>query len=574
MKLMTGARARRLRRGALIAVLMCGAAGAAMAAPATKGPDPRDAKIEALQQQLQMMNAEIEQLRSSGGASSERLDAMQAQLNSFAQAIADMKAQTETATADIATLKVVAPTSVTTTLNNARPTWQTADKRFSAQLRGVMMFDTTQYLQDSPNTNLSVDLRRGAGSGDTARARDLNSGTNFRRARFGIEGKAFQYFDYGFIMEFGGSGSEDAGHIHDLWLQYSPPQAASINGKIRVGAFEPIIGMSASVSTSSMAFIERPSPAEVARNYAAGDSRSAVQLFGNGDIGAGGDQGISAYWLASTALTGSTVGTLNSVGSFGTQPFDEQKAWIGRFAVAPHDGTNWLAHFGVNFQYVFRPADVLGPDTAGTRYPFRLRDRPETRTDGTRFVDTGDINTKDAWVLGLESGFQMQQFYVEGEYFRYAIDRYNSTLANPRFKGWYVQGSWVLTGEPRRYNQVSGAFDGPAVNFPFNPNAGTWGAWEVAARYSDLDLNFHQLTPSATAADLVTASSIRGGEQKIATVELNWYLNSVVMFKLGVSHVQINRLAPSANFGGGTYPIGSQIGQDFNVITLRSQLSF
>src|SRR5258708_5652662 len=233
MNLMTGAQARRLRRGALIAVLLCGAAGAAMAAPAAKGPDPRDAKIEALQQQLQMLNAEIDQLRSSGGASNERLDAMQAQLSGFAQAIADMKTQTETATADIATLKVVPPASVTTTLNNARPTWQTADKRFSAQLRGGMMFDTTQYFQDSANANLSIDTRRGAGAGDTARARDLNSGTNFRRARFGIEGKAFQYFDYGFILEFGGSGAEDAGHIHELWLQYAPPQAASINGKVK-----------------------------------------------------------------------------------------------------------------------------------------------------------------------------------------------------------------------------------------------------------------------------------------------------------------------------------------------------
>ncbi|HZZ35367.1 MAG TPA: porin, partial [Caulobacteraceae bacterium] len=361
-------------------------------------------------------------------------------------------------------------------------------------------------------------------------------------------------------------------HIHDLWLQYSPPQAKPINGKIKVGAFEPIIGLSASVSTSSMAFIERPSAAEVARNFAAGDSRSAIQLFGNGDIGAGGDQGLSAYWLASTAITGGTVGTFNSAAtSFNSQPFDEQKAWIGRFAVAPHDGTNWLAHFGVNYQYVFRPADALGPDAAGTRYPFQLRDRPESRTDGTRFVDTGSINAKSAWVLGLEAAFQMQQFYVEGEYFKYAVNRYQPTaLRNPRFDGWYVQGSWVLTGEPRRYNQVNGAFDGPAVNFPFNPNAGTWGAWELAARYSDLNLNYRE-GPPLTAP---TADTIRGGEQKIATIELNWYLNSVVMFKLGVSHVDIDRLAPSANFGGGTYPVGSQIGQDFNIVTLRSQLAF
>jgi len=565
--------ARRIAPGALVAVLMCG-----VAAPALAAADPRDAKIEALQQQLNDMNAELARLRSSGSVSSDRLDAMQAQMNAFGQALAELKSQSDSAAADIATLKVVPPASVTTTLANARPTFQTADKRFSASIRGVAMFDATHYFQDAANPNLSVDLRRGAGSGDTARARDLNSGTNFRRARFGVEGKAFEFFDYGFIFEYGGSGAEDAAHIHDMWLQYAPPQLKSINGKVKVGAFEPIIGLSASVSTSSMAFMERPASAEVARNFAAGDSRAAIQFAANGDLGSGQDQGISAFWLVSTALTGNQVSTLNSAASgFNTQTFDEQKAWIGRFAVAPHSGTDWLAHLGVNYQYVFQPADALGPDAApgSNRFPFQLRDRPETRTDATRFVDSGSISTDNAWVVGLEAAFQMRQFYIEGEYFKYAIDRAQPTaLEDPSFNGWYIQGSWVLTGEPRRYNQVNGAFDGPSVNFPFNPNAGTWGAWEIAARYSVLDLNFHELTPAATPADLVAASSIRGGEQRIFSLGLNWYVNSVVLFKLHYSHVEIDRLAPSANFGGGTYPIGSQIGQDFDLITLRSQLSF
>jgi phosphate-selective porin OprO/OprP len=41
--------------------------------------------------------------------------------------------------------------------------------------------------------------------------RDLNEGFNFRRARFGIDGKLFRDFDYSFIYEFGGSGQEDPG---------------------------------------------------------------------------------------------------------------------------------------------------------------------------------------------------------------------------------------------------------------------------------------------------------------------------------------------------------------------------
>ena len=282
------------------------------------------------------------------------------------------------------------------------------------------------------------------------------------------------------------------------------------------------------------------------------------------------------WWSASTALTGNTVGTLNSVGSFGSQPFGEQKAWIGRLAVAPHMGNDWLVHLGVNFQYVIDPTDTTGPDpvTGLHTTPVQFRDRIESRTDGTRFIDTGAINAKNASVLGLEAGFQMRNFYVEGEWFRYAIDRANSTLANPRFNGWYVEGSWVLTGEPRTYDRQNAVFNGPAVAFPFNPKAGTWGAWELAARYSDLDLNYHPLTASATTADLTAASSIRGGEQKIFTFGVNWYWNPTVRFMLNYQHVKIERLAPSAGFGGGTINLGDQIGQTINTISVRSQLAF
>ncbi len=573
----TRAPAGRLGRSALAALLLCGAAGAAMAAPAAKGPDPRDAKIEMLEQQLQQMNQALDSLRANGGASNERLDQLQAQMNAFAAQLADMKGATEAAQADIITLKAPpAGNAVTPSLPNGRPSFATADGRFTANLHSVMQFDTTQYFQDSPGS-LNTDLRRsGSGAGEAAHARDLNSGTNFRRARLGLDGKVFGFIDYGVLYEFGGSGAEDAGHIHEMWLQYSPPQLKPYNAKIKVGAFEPVIGMEASVSTGSMAFMERPGPAEVARNVAAGDSRSAIQFYGNGNVGEGGDQGISTYWMGSTALTGNTVSTLNSTGGFASQPFDEQKAWIGRFAVAPHMGTDWLVHLGVSGQYVFRPNDTGGPDVAATsRYTAQFRDRIESRTDGTRFVDTGSIPAKDDWVVGLEAGFQMHNFYAEGEWFRYGIDRIaQPTIPNPRFTGWYLEGSYVLTGESRVYNKANGAFDGPVVAFPFNPMSGQWGAWEFAARYSDLNLNFHQGVTATDATTLAAAGGIRGGEQKIWTVGMNWYWNQTVRFMLNYEHVNINRLAPTANFGGGVYPIGSQIGQTVNVISVRSQLQF
>lgn len=58
---------------------------------------------------------------------------------------------------------------------------------------------------------LATDLRRAAPVADTARARNLASGTNFRRARIGIDGKVFGDFDYNVLFEFGGAGARTLG---------------------------------------------------------------------------------------------------------------------------------------------------------------------------------------------------------------------------------------------------------------------------------------------------------------------------------------------------------------------------
>jgi phosphate-selective porin OprO/OprP len=95
------------------------------------------------------------------------------------------------------------------------------------------------------------------------------------------------------------------------------------------------------------------------------------------------------------------VGTINSTGSATAQPFGEQYAVIGRFAIAPHSGSNWLTHLGLHGQYVFQPNDGGGPNAAGTlvdgRYTATFQDRPELRLDGTRLVSTGAIDAKHVW---------------------------------------------------------------------------------------------------------------------------------------------------------------------------------
>jgi phosphate-selective porin OprO/OprP len=555
---------RSLARTTLIALLMTSVATTALAAPkhkrVAKGPDPRDAKLQALEAEVTELKSEMAQMRDAqtaqSAAVSQTASQLQQQVTANSQQVAEVK--TAQAAADANIIQLQAPPSGATTipsLPNGKLALATADGRFTANIRAIIMFDAGKYFQKDNLPPVTT-------------ARDLNDGTNFRRARFGIDGRLFKDFDYAIIYEFGGSGGEDAGHIQEIWAQYTGWKP----WKIRVGAFEPNIGLAAAVSTGQMPILERPSPAEVARNVAAGDSRSAIQVFGNGIWGQG-DAGIATRWFASAAFTGNTVGTINSTGGSTAQPFDEQTAIIGRFALAPFDSTNWQAHFGMNFQYVFQPNDTTGPAGGlAPRYLVQLRDRPELRLDATRLVDTGAIDSRHVTVIGGEAGVTIQNFMLEGEYFDYKIDRRNATNpaippGDPHFNGWYIQGAWVLTGEPRPYNPAEARFDAPKMAYNWNPAAGTFGTVELVARYSDLDLNFHDCgaghavpgTPGAPCFD-----AVRGGVQKIATFGVNWYLNPDMRIMLDYQHVDVNRYNTA----------GAQVGQTYDAVAARFQLTY
>ena len=558
----TTGQARGYAGAALIALLMSGAATGALAAPKHHRPhakapaiDARDARMAAMQQQIDEMRAQMTQMAQMKGADpgEARVAALRDQVDAVNAQLAEVKAAQTADATNIITLQ--APPSGATTipsLANGKPAFATADGRFTANIRANVMFDAGKYFQKS---DLPAQVTN----------RDLNSGTNFRRARFGVDGRIFKDFDYSMIMEFGGSGAENAGQLYEFYIQYT----ALKPWKIKLGAFEPKVGLAADVSTSQMPILERPSPAEVARNVAGGDSRAALQVFGNGVWGEG-DTGIATRWFLSGAATGNTVGTINSTGAATAQPADEQTAMVGRLAIAPFSSTDWQAHFGVNAQYVTQPNDAGA--AASPRYPVQLRDRPELRIDGARLVDTGAIDTRHVTVLGAEAGLTARNFMIEGEYFNYRIDRRNATNpliapGDPNFSGWYVTGVWVLTGESRAYNPAEARFDAPKPTYNFNPAAGTWGAFEIAARYSDLDLNYHdcgagKATP--TVAGTACFDAIRGGEQKISTLGLNWYLNADIRFMLDYQHVDVNRYNAA----------GLQVGQTYNAVALRSQLSF
>jgi phosphate-selective porin OprO/OprP len=439
-------------------------------------------------------------------------------------------------------------------LNASRPVLSAADGRSTLALRALTQLDSSWYEQDEAGP-LASDFRRGSiGSGTNrvnSAAQDLSAGTNFRRARVGIEGIFARDFSYRFMAEFGGSGSESQTRLNDAWLSYSGFAPFTL----QMGAFSPPANMDDGTAPEDTLFPERATPAELSRALAGADGRMGLGIRASG-----------MRWMGALTLTGGTAGEAES--------FDEQLAVVGRLgvlALTDPEGL-WNLHLGASGGYVFRPADQ--GNTTG-RYALRLRDRPELREDGTRLIDTGPLDAEAAWAGGLELGANWHNFYLQGETFRYGIYRRDHSLPDPDFDGYYVQGSWVITGENRRYNMANGAFQGPRPSSPFSRSGGT-GSWELAWRYSHTDLDFDAGIEGLAAA----TGAVRGGIQDIRSIGLNWALNSNLKLMLDYMRVKVDRLNPATAgalpFGPAplTPPPGVQIGQDLEIYSLRTQFAF
>jgi phosphate-selective porin OprO/OprP len=523
--------------------------GAAEARPKpAPAPDPRDAEIQSLKDEVRALAAKVDSLEARAAAAAQPPAPPPSPPPPQPVAVI----QTPPGPPPPAAY----PTNGGVTIIAGKPSIQSADGRFSANLHGVMQFDAANYFQD-PAGPITSDFRRGASATDTAHARDLNSGTNFRRARIGVDGKAFGDWEYNLLFEYGGAGEEDAAHIQELWAQYSGLKPFHV----RIGAYPPSVGLEDQGSTNGALFLERPAVADIARSLAGGDFREAGEVWGGTD-----------RWYVSAAVSGRVVGVVNSQATGVAQPFDTALNYLGRAAFVPVRNDDLLIELGVHGSYVARVSDAGGPDVAaGTaRYPVTFQERPELRVDGTRLISTGAINAQHASTMGLEGSLLFHSLFLQSEYEHLRIERRNAAagVSSPSFDGWYIEGGWTITGEKRRFDPGTFAWAASSVDHPFSLADGTWGAFELTGRYSDIDLNYH----AGALGTAPTADAVRGGDQRIWTAGLNWYPNTFFKLMFDYQDVQIRRLSPNAT----TFqtPTGAEVGQHYHVLMARTQFAF
>jgi len=122
-------------------------------------------------------------------------------------------------------------------------------------------------------------------------------------------------------------------------------------------------------------------------------------------------------------------------------------------------------------------------------------------------VDTKALNNDGVDLLALEFAAVLGPWSIQSEYIMAAVEPASGDRAI--LSGVYAEASYFLTGEHRSYKRDRGAFGRVKPLQNWNPLGAGWGAWQIAVRYSRLDLN---------------DEFVSGGEVQSATAGVNWYL--------------------------------------------------
>lgn len=259
-------------------------------------------------------------------------------------------------------------------------------------------------------------------------------------------------------------------YLREAYIGVTAPR--TLRG-LRFGSFTEPVTMGENTSSLNLTFMERALPMVFAPSYNFGI------MFNNETR-----EETAAWRLGVFRYSGRTGG---------------RQRWdlSGRVTAVPwsDDEDHNLLHIGASYSHQFR-----------NDFELRYRRRPETSL-GDRFVDTGKFQVDGVDLLGLEVAGKRGSLSFQSEIVMSRVDR--SSGSDVQFWGTYVQVGYFLTGEERPYLRRQGVFGRVRLKNRFHWKHRTWGAWQLAARFSHLDLD---------------DGAIRGGTVNNVTLGLNWHV--------------------------------------------------
>jgi len=521
---------------------------AAPAFAAEQGPPPAAADADALRAQVahlttvlqdleQRDHEQIQALAAQVAALQARLDQAQVTQGSGEQAL-PRAMQNQAQVGQLAAQGTQPPTDEGVAqpriVQNAarRFELQSADGKYSIGLTGDIQFDSGVFPDFHPDSRVV---------GPQA----LSNGVNARRARIGVTGTAGGNFAFAFVYDAGNSSDQTASGIETAQIIYNGMRGAAFE----LGYSNTFFTLDRATGSNDTLFMERASPSNIATNFNAGDNRAnaGVRFFGD------------RYWIGGY-LTGPASGDSHTTTG-------ERVGAFERVAVQALKGDDYTLHLGFGFDQLIR-----APNTGyGTANVLTLSDQPQLRIDPTTLLSTGVVGTSlhpvtSGYVLDVETAATFRNFFWQGEYYSYQVDRLG--LANANFDGGYGELSWILTGENHRYNPQAASYFRISPRHPFSFKDGGWGAWELAARVSYVDLNSNFLAGEALSK---YPAAIDGGIQRGYSVALSWYPNDLVRFILDYERIVYSKANGTAVTGA---PLGVPVGASFDAIALRAQVAY
>lgn len=306
---------------------------------------------------------------------------------------------------------------------------------------------------------------------------DSNAGVDsffLRRARPLIEATFYKSFTFRLLPDFG-LGTTSIQEAYGEWNYF--PQA-----KVRVGKYKAPVGLERLQSATALLFVERGMPTNIVPNRDVG-----IQL--SGDL--------------NDALVTYAVAIMNGVPDGGSADLDvnDGKDVAARIFFNPNAKASLLAGtgFGVAGTYGNQEKNVPNYRTPALLTFFSYN--ADTIADGTIYrvspqfhFYNGPVSVIAEYVLSSEEVRNLTNF---------------GKMQN---SAWQIAGAVLLSNDTATPKPLD-------PKNPFDPGEGTWGAWQLAFRYSALDIDEDAF--SLGFAD--PAKSARSAKEFAAG--LNWYWN-------------------------------------------------
>jgi len=312
--------------------------------------------------------------------------------------------------------------------------------------------------------------------------------TEIRKLYLGVEGKSFGVWGYELQVDF----SEDATEIKDGKISYIGVR----NGVLDIGFKKVNFSLDNLISSNNISFMERGLPDAFVPDRSLGVEYRGWTEQGTYSVG---------VWAANASGTD-----------------DADVRWSGGIRVT---GVPWkkkhnLFHIGAN--YFYNGINQLDSDDG---FALQYSSKPESSL-AEKEIETkewSEANNVDLY--DLELAFVYGPGSLQAEY----IGAYPSLTGypDPSFDGWYLYGTYFITGEHRPYNHKKGAFG--RVIPKRSVSKGGLGAVEIGLRYSTLDLEYDTSTGTE-----------EGGELTDITFGVNWYLETNLRVMFNYIYVDAN----------------------------------